>query len=170
MSSPQPGAPRSRARPSAGAQAIGALLLVALGLVFVETLFVVGVGMVPSLVALVIDRRPEKYAAFSVACTNIVGILPFLLDLWTGPQTIDAAVAIVGDAFFWLSCYAAAAVGWMIYFIMPAICTVFVKMRSDREVARLREYQNDLIEEWGRDVTQLVTDKKNEGGDSGRSA
>lgn len=160
MSKPQPGPPRGRARPSAGAQAIGGLLLVALGLVFVETLFVVGVGMVPSLVALVIDRRPEKYAAFSVACTNLVGILPFLLDLWLGQHTIDAAIAIIGDPFFWLSCYAAAAVGWVIYFIMPAVCAVFVKMRADRDVTRLREYQNDLIEEWGRDVTQLVSEKK----------
>ena len=134
---------------------LGTILLVALGLVFVENVIVIGVGLVPTVVAAVIDRRPERFATFSVAAMNLVGVVPFLLDLWEEGSTMENALEIISDPFYWLSGYAAASVGWLIFFSMPAVCGVIVKMRHDSKVESLRKYQEDLIEEWGREVAHI---------------
>lgn len=72
-------------------------------------------AMLPSVVAFIVDRTPQKHATYCVTGLNFSGVFPYLLDLWAGDHTVDAAIALVTNVFALLTMYGAAAVGWAIF-------------------------------------------------------
>lgn len=120
------------------------------------TMIVLFFGMLPTLVAYIIDRSPQKSATFSVGSINFIGVFPYVLDLWSSMNTIDEALNMVTDLFSMLIMYSAAAFGWLLFMAMPAVVSSFVIVLQQRKVAQLRAEQKDLIEEWGPEVGALV--------------
>lgn len=113
------------------------------------TVLILGIGMLPTVAAMISDRRKEKYATLCVGCMNFVGVLPFMIKLWTEDHSYDNAFKVIGDPFTWLVMFGAAALGWAIYFVAPGIVGMFIGMRTEQCVQRLRRRQRDLVEEWG---------------------
>ena len=113
------------------------------------TVLILGIGMLPTVAAMISDRRKEKYATLCVGCMNFVGVLPFMIKLWTEDHSYDNAFKVIGDPFTWLVMFGAAALGWAIYFVAPGIAGMFIGMRNEQRVQRLRRRQRDLVEEWG---------------------
>jgi hypothetical protein len=118
------------------------------------TLIVFFLGMLPTLVALVIDRTPQKYAAACVASVNCAGVFPYLLKLWQGSQTLDAAGRIITDVFVLFVMYGAAAFGWMLFMAIPPVVQAFLAVLDQRRVALLRANQKRIVEEWGEGVAR----------------
>ncbi len=54
--------------------------------VALPTVLVLAAGMVPSMVALVVDRAPNRTAGITVGSLNLCGVMPFLLELWSQPH------------------------------------------------------------------------------------
>lgn len=106
-------------------------------------------ALLPTLVAAIIDRTPQKYAAFCVGGMNLSGTVPFLIDLWFGEHSIDQAMAILGNVFALAIIYSAAAFGWMMYILVPPIIAAFLIMVARRRAQQLRSAQARLVEEWG---------------------
>ncbi len=113
------------------------------------TALLVAVGMIPSLVAYIVDRDPDKTAAMTVAPLNICGILPFTMDMWKHQHTMQAATQALADPLTWLVMYGAAAIGWALYFLVPPIVTNFEVMRAEARIETLIGKKKDLVEEWG---------------------
>ena len=67
------------------------------------TVIVLCIGMVPTVVACIIDLTPGRYAARCVAGVNIAGVVPFLDRLWSSTNDMAAAVGIATDVFAWLA-------------------------------------------------------------------
>lgn len=120
------------------------------------TVIVIFFGLLPTLVAYIIDRSKSKAATFCVGGINFVGVFPYVISLWTERNTIDAAMAIVSDLFAMLVMYSAAAFGWLLFLAMPTVVSSFVLVLQQRKVAQLRAEQKELIEEWGPEVAALV--------------
>jgi hypothetical protein len=127
--------------------AIPALLVFAL-----PTLVLVVLGLAPTMVAAVIDRRAEKYAAYCVGGFNISGVIPYLFLLWASGDTMHALGSIVGSPFAWLAMYGAAALGWLANYWTPLIMVRVMSARDRREAAQLRRRQQQILEEWGPEV------------------
>ena len=106
-------------------------------------------AMLPTLVAYIVDRTPQKYAAFCVGGMNLSGTFPSLLNLWTGSHDMDMAWSILGDVFALTVIYGAAAFGWLVYMTVPPVVAAFLMMMSQRRVQQLRAVQAQLVEEWG---------------------
>jgi hypothetical protein len=122
----------------------------AIGMVFaLPTVLVIGMGLLPTFAALLVDVHPKKYAAWSVGLLNSAGLLPYLGDLWAKGHDLDGAFAVISDVVAWLVVYSAAAAGWLIYMAMPALGSVIVDIRSNRRIRRLKAEKQALIEEWG---------------------
>jgi len=141
------------------------LTLTFIAVLALPTLIVFFFGMLPSLVAYIIDRSKQKSAAFTVSAINFIGVFPYIMDLWTKNYTtdkIDVALGMVSDIFTLLVMYSAAAFGWLIYLALPSIISSFVIVLQQRKVAQLRGEQKDLIDEWGADVAALVEMQKME--------
>lgn len=113
------------------------------------TVLILGIGMLPTLAAMISDRRKEKYATLCVGCMNFTGVLPFMIELWAEEHSYENAFRLIGDPFTWLVMFGAAAIGWAIYFVAPGIVGMFLAMRTEQRIARLRRRQRDLVEEWG---------------------
>jgi ABC-type transport system involved in multi-copper enzyme maturation permease subunit len=140
------------ADPNASAAATKAILIaiIGCGAIFVlPSVLILGIGMTPTLAAMITDRRKEKYATLCVGCMNFTGVLPFMVELWTNDHSYDNAFRLIGEPFTWLVMFGAAAIGWAIYFVAPGIVGMFIAMRADQRVQRLRRRQRDLVEEWG---------------------
>ena len=132
------------------------LVLTFMLVIAAPTMIVLFFGMLPTMVAFIIDRGPQKSATFCVGGINFIGVFPFILDLWTNVNSVSAAFILVKDPFILLAWYASAAFGWLLYLGMPSIIGSFVVVLQQRKVAQLRGEQKELIEEWGPEVAALV--------------
>ena len=126
---------------------IGGMLMASLSSVLI-LLF----GMLPTLVAYIIDRSPRNYAMYCVGGMNLSGVFPYLLDLWTGNHDFDAAIEILTDVFNLLVMYAAAGFGWMLFMAVPPLVGAVMSVMSERRLAYLRDSQKGIVKEWGEDV------------------
>lgn len=125
----------------------------AIGMVYaLPTVLVIGMGLLPTFAALLVDVHPRKYAAWSVGLLNCSGLLPYLGELWAKSHSIDGAYAILSDVVAWLVIYSAAGVGWLIYLSMPALGGVVLDIRANRRIRRLQAEKQALIAEWGETV------------------
>jgi len=146
---------------SASAKPMGAfsrILLVSLvifiGLMFLPTVVFLLFAMLPTAAAYVVDRSEEKYEWVCVGGMNFAGASPFLLNLWTGRHTIDAAVSQLTDVFNLVAMYGAAGLGWMLFLILPPVVGAFMQFSAQRRIATLKATQAQLVQTWGQEVAK----------------
>ena len=135
-----------------------ALTLVGVLIISLPSVILLFFGMLPTVVALIVDRTRQKYAVFCVGGMNFSGIFPYLLDLWAGEHTAGSAMEILTDVFSLLLMYGAAGFGWMIFIAVPPVVGAFLTVMAQRRVSQLRRDQKELIEEWGEDVAVAEDD------------
>ncbi len=126
------------------------------------TAMVLAVGLVPTVVALIVDLTPGRYLARCVLGLNIAGIAPFMHNLWSGGNDMVTAVGIVTDAVAWLVIYGAAAIGWMLFMGFPGAVAVFQTLNAKRSIYVLQEKQKSLLEEWGDSIRSPAEIAKND--------
>ncbi len=129
---------------------VASLLVIAL-----PTMVILFFGMLPSVVAFIIDRTKGRSAAITVSGINLIGVFPFIMDLWKGGNTFDQALNML-DVFTMLIMYSAAGMGWLLFMTTPTIISSFVMVLQQRKIANLRGQQKNLIEEWGPEVAALT--------------
>lgn len=132
------------------------LCVVAIGLFIfaAPALIVFTVGMVPTAVAIFIDRDPNRYASVSVSAMNFAGVSFYLTEFIFGSASLSRALALVSDVFVLAVIYGAAAAGWLLILALPPMSAIVLKVMSDSKIQALRKDQNQLIEEWGKEVAE----------------
>jgi hypothetical protein len=128
---------------------VGFVVMVIMSL---PTVMVIVFALLPTFVAFIVDRTPEKSAVICVGSLNLCGVFPYLIDLWTGDNSMDGAILILTDVFSLVVIYGASAFGWMIFQSLPPIVATFITILAQRRVSSLRSAQSKFIEEWGSDV------------------
>lgn len=128
------------------------MLLLPFAALFLPTLVVLLLGLLPTLGAYVADRGREKHLAVTVGLLNICGCLPALFDLWATGQSYNAMSMAIQDVYNWLVAYGAAGCGWLIYLSMPPFVHTYYKVASEARIQMLRRAQRKLIELWGEEV------------------
>src|SRR5690606_33042816 len=123
-------------------------LVVCAMLVSMASVILLCFALLPTLAAFIVDRTPQRYAAFCVGGMNLSGTFPSLLDLWTGDHSIDMALHILSDVFALAVIYGAAAFGWLVYMTVPPVVAAFLTIMAQRRVQQLRAAQAQLVEEW----------------------
>jgi 1,4-dihydroxy-2-naphthoate octaprenyltransferase len=125
------------------------------GMIFaLPTMLVLTLGLLPTLVAFIVDAHPRKYAARSVGFLNFAGTLPFLVTLWSKNQNLIEAMRILTDVYAWLVIYTAAAAGWIIYLGMPSVAGFLMELTAARRIRKLDAERRRLIQEWGDGVNR----------------
>ncbi|HTZ77278.1 MAG TPA: hypothetical protein VMC10_05200 [Stellaceae bacterium] len=116
-------------------------------------LFVVTAGgLVPTIVALVVDHHRAKYLTRTVGAMNLAGVAPMIIRLWSSGDNLSAALAILARPVNWLVMYGAAGIGWCIFLAMPAVARIIVDLQAEQVQSQLRERAERLVEEWGEEV------------------
>ena len=135
--------------------------MVATGLgsmVSMPTVLTVVVGMLPTIVAFVVDNRPGRHTFQCVAALNFAGVAPVVLGLWQGGLDLDGAVVHLINPFNLFAMYGAAAIGWGLVWLAPILTTVFVQTMLQYRANRLRAEDAALEQDWDftlRDKTKI---------------
>ncbi|NQV55473.1 MAG: hypothetical protein HQ503_06410 [Rhodospirillales bacterium] len=146
-----------------------AVLFIIVVIIFPESVIVMVVGLLPSIVALIVDQTLKKYAFFCVLGMNVPGVFPSLLDLWGGSNDLTGAIKIITNVFDLTIMYAAAGFGWLLYVSIPPVIGAFITVTAQQRVSTLRARQREIINEWGKDIATSGTsatdgsDNKNDG-------
>lgn len=144
--------PRKPARKKRGNVWTFMLLVIPAAMVMLATTVLLLVGMIPTMVAFVIDRDPDKPAPITVGGLNFCGCLPFAIDLWKHGGGVAQVMKLLVDPMAWLVMYGAAAVGWAFFFGIPPLVASAEIMRSERRVELLKTKKVSLVKEWGPEV------------------
>jgi len=129
------------------------MLLVPLALVFFPTTAVVTTGMIPTLVALVIDGSPRRYLTITVGGLNLVGCSYFLHLLWEMPQGLSSVMVVLGSSYGWLYALLGAGCGWLLFLGMPPIIRSIAGAQAKIRLYRLNREMERMVEDWGPEVT-----------------
>ncbi|MBB6251328.1 hypothetical protein [Nitrospirillum iridis] len=140
-------------RRSYGGLLAAAVLLLPLGALVMPTSVLTIIGMVPTIVAWIVDRDPDKPAAVTVGALNICGVMPFCIQLWQHGHTMDYAAGLLVQPVTWLVMYSAAAGGWLLYFGIPPLVAGWSVARDQALIRELAEERQALVEEWGVEVS-----------------
>lgn len=119
---------------------------------FMPTTILLVVGMLPTVVAALIDRKGGA-RAITVGALNLCGCIPFLMDLWTKGHTSALSVSLITDPLTIIVMYAAAGIGYMIDWALSGIVATILVQRSTSRLEAVRKRQADLVARWGKEVT-----------------
>jgi len=110
-------------------------------------------GLVPSMVAALVDRYRAKYLTRTVGFMNLAGLTPLVVQLWGAGHTMVGLADILSRPINWLTMYGAAGIGWVLFLGMPSLARVFVDIRADQLQRDLNTRATGLVREWGEEVT-----------------
>ena len=140
---------RSERGASVGLAALCAVVLAALTLGHPTVSVVLLAGLLPTLVAFIVDWGDDKVAAHSVACMNLTGTFPFMPALAFHESTSRSLTQPLDIMTALITMYGAAACGWGLIIVFPTLADAIERMRIGRERKKLRDRQKRLVEEWG---------------------
>ena len=118
-------------------------------ILFLPTTFLMAIGMLPTVVALIIDQDPGKNKSFTIGTMNFAGCFPFLLGIWRAPDKMETAMQYLADPTTIIIMYCAALMGYFInWFVTIAISSILVQ-RSKARIKKIEEQKIALEERWG---------------------
>jgi len=117
------------------------------------TTMLVFFGMLPTVVALFIDRTGEKTRALAVGAMNAAGCTPFILQLWTTNNSMEHAGMIITDPRTIIVMYCAAGVGYIIDWAISGLVGTVMVQRANARREQIAKYQAEMVERWGVEVT-----------------
>ncbi len=126
---------------------------------FPESVILLFLGLLPTLVALIVDKTPRKYSTFCVGSMNITGVFPSMLELWAGQNNISHAIDIITNVFDLIVMYAAATFGWLLFMAIPPVVNGLLAVVAQHRIAQLRARQRELIKEWGDEIIPRKADQ-----------
>ena len=124
---------------------------VALAITALPTFIIVYGGMLPTVVAFLVDNRPGRYLFRTVAVTNAAGLLPFLSGSINYSSNAGVIVSPVGSFSTWLTVYGVAGVGWFMVIAVPMLWQMFFEMMLEMKMRRYQAAREALAKEWDLD-------------------
>ncbi len=108
------------------------------------------IAVLPTIVAIFIDKRISRAASNIIGAFNISGVFPYLYSLWSlGPEEANSkAQLLIVDMYTWLIIYSSAALGWVVIWGIPNFMARFLSFRSDEKRKYYRKEQINLYKEW----------------------
>lgn len=114
------------------------------------------VGMLPTIVAALVERSRKKTRALTVGAMNLAGCMPYLLELWRGGHSIEKALAIVTDPKTITVMYIAALIGYSIDWAISKIVSGYLYQKGLAREKAISDRQANLVERWGEEVTGMI--------------
>lgn len=126
------------------------LAMCLLGAVVLKLSFIfLFIGMMPAMVAYVIDHDKNKYICSTVAALNFAGVFPDMVNIFNAGGTFDAVKDKLLDPLIWLVMYGAAGVGWAVVWVSPVVAAIFLDGLYRARILHLENVQKKMEDEWG---------------------
>jgi hypothetical protein len=147
---------RTPMKKGSGKAQIFLILGLFIAILFLPTTFLLFVGMAPTIVALLVDRAKRKTKAVTIGAMNLAGAMPFVLELWFDGNSFEKSFELVMDAEHIIIMFLAAGVGYLINWSLTGIVATFLLQRGKTRVKMIEKRQKELVERWGKEVTNEV--------------
>ncbi|MEM6780371.1 MAG: hypothetical protein AAF569_00750 [Pseudomonadota bacterium] len=129
------------------------IFLIAMGVIFSSTAVILLIGMLPTIVAVIIDNSKEKLKPLTVGAMNLAGCFPFVLESWvSGSNDISVALDTVLEPRTFSIIYMAAAIGYLIDWSLSGIVAQIMVQKGRARLKEIDRIQESLIERWGPEV------------------
>jgi hypothetical protein len=112
------------------------------------------IGMLPAMVAYIIDDDKHKYIFSTVAAVNFAGVFPETIELFMQGGTFNAFSALLSDAVVWFTMYSAAAIGWALVWLSPTLAAMLLEGVYRGRLMHMESLQKKLEEEWGPEINR----------------
>lgn len=108
-----------------------------------------GVLLLPALLAVLYDRENGRPVARTVAmCGAAAAVMP-MVALWNAGNTMDTSLALLSDLRVVGTAWSAAAAGWIVAELAPVAALIALEAVTHARAARLHAERTRLAEEWG---------------------
>ena len=114
------------------------------------------VGMLPTLVAFVVDKTKGKARAMTIGFMNFAGCCPFLMEIYNQGNNIETAIDRITDPETIVIIYCAAGVGYLIDWAMTGIVSSIIVQKEKKRLKDIEKLKSELIERWGVEVTGTI--------------
>ncbi len=121
-------------------------------IIFTPTTLILLVGMLPTLVAYIVDRSAEKNKTFTIGAMNFAGCFPYLLGLWTGENILLTSMNYLENPETIIVIYSIAAIGYLINWTVTLGVATLLRKRSSLHIERIEREKEKLRERWGEKV------------------
>ena len=110
-------------------------------------------GMLPSIVAFIVDRSSHGRIFKIVTLFNLAGVFPFLLDIvWLHNNNYTAMQSKMGDPTVWFIMFFSAGIGWCMVWATPYLVMGILKGVQQGRIMHLESIQRRLEKEWGPEI------------------
>lgn len=133
-------------------------MLLVCALVFASSTLVFAVCMLPTLVAAVIDKSPQKTLWLTIGAVNLAGTVPAWFALWDQGAHLTDALTVLSNPRILLVAFAAAAGGWVIHMNVTPLVAALIIRRNEGRVKDIEKRQKELVRKWGEDIARTVAE------------
>jgi hypothetical protein len=127
--------------------------LLIFAVVFLPTTVLLFIGMLPTIVARVADRSPDRSRALTIGFMNFAGCFPFWFQLVEDGHKFENAVVILSQPSTIVIMYAAALAGYLVEWSLAGIVAGMVVQRGNKRLKEIEELQQAMTVRWGNEVT-----------------
>lgn len=126
------------------------------GMVFSSLALVLIIGMLPTVVAALVDQTKGRMKTITIGLMNFAGCSPFLVEIWQRGSGFDVAFDIMTQPQAIVVMFFSAAMGYLIDWAMTGIVSSIMVQRGRARLKDIDMHQNTLKERWGAEVSGTV--------------
>ncbi|MDF3047751.1 MAG: hypothetical protein K0R73_869 [Candidatus Midichloriaceae bacterium] len=124
------------------------IFAIGLSVVSVYCVLLIIFGLLPSLVAIVIDQGKERYISKIVGLYNTVGVATYLVKILQSSMPDMIAINIIIDPHSWLIIFSSAALGWLVYWLFPIVASYLYNLKINSRISELELELQEISTEW----------------------
>lgn len=122
--------------------------------VFFPTTVIFITCMLPTLVAAIVDREPQRTMWITIGGPNLAGTIPAWFTLWSTGHNLDNAISILAIPSTLLTALGGAGIGWVIYQnVTPFVAAMMVR-KNEKRLKDIDKRQRELMKRWGDDIAK----------------
>lgn len=129
--------------------------LILCGVIFRPTAIILAVGMLPTIVAYLVDRSYEKNKTFTIGAMNFAGCFPYLITLWMGENTTPVALNHLTPETI-IIIYSIAGCGYFINWVVTAFIKAIIIQRTHTKIESIDKKLKAMEERWGQKVSGRI--------------
>lgn len=128
-------------------------IAIVMAVLFLPTTALFVVGMLPTIVARVIDRTPEKTKVLTVGFMNFAGVFPFWYQLVEIGHKFDNAMALVSQPLTVVVMYAGAVLGYALEWGITGFVASMMVQKGRSRLDNIKKAQEAMVRQWGPEVS-----------------
>ncbi len=126
-----------------------ALLLGSIILFFSQYTFIFfSAAMLPTVIVIFVDRKNVKCASATICTFNLIGVLPYLTQIWSSVSMDETSKILISDVKTWGVIYGSAVIGQFVYWILPLVFSKLYAIKTKVELAIIHSHRDRLCTDW----------------------